>query len=57
MGPLALADKLGLDVVVAGLEDLEKRYGLRFHPADKLYELVKDGQLGEKTRSGFLEYV
>lgn len=57
IGPLALADKLGLDVVVAGLEDLEKKYGLRFHPADKLYELVKDGQLGEKTRGGFLEYV
>ena len=57
MGPLALADKLGLDVVVAGLEDLEKKLGLRFHPAEKLYELVKAGQLGEKTRGGFLEYV
>src|SRR5512137_110048 len=57
MGPLALADKLGLDVVVAGLEELEKKYGLRFHPADKLYELVKDGHLGEKTKGGFLEYV
>jgi 3-hydroxyacyl-CoA dehydrogenase/enoyl-CoA hydratase/3-hydroxybutyryl-CoA epimerase len=57
IGPLALADKLGLDVVVAGLEDLEKKYGLRFHPADKLVELVKDGHLGEKTKSGFLEYV
>ncbi len=57
MGPLALADKLGLDVVVAGLEDFEKKYGVRFHPADKLYELVKAGHLGEKTRSGFLEYV
>jgi 3-hydroxyacyl-CoA dehydrogenase len=43
--------------VVAGLEDFEKQYGLRFHPADKLYELVKDGHLGEKTKSGFLEYV
>ncbi|CAG0935740.1 3-hydroxybutyryl-CoA dehydrogenase [Thermoflexales bacterium] len=57
IGPLALADKLGLDVVVAGLEDFEKTYGLRFHPAEKLYELVKAGQLGEKTRGGFLEYV
>jgi 3-hydroxyacyl-CoA dehydrogenase/enoyl-CoA hydratase/3-hydroxybutyryl-CoA epimerase len=57
LGPLALADKLGLDVVVAGLEDLEKKYGLRFHPAEKLYELVKAGQLGEKTKGGFLEYV
>jgi len=57
MGPLALADKLGLDVVVAGLEDFEKKYGMRFHPAGKLYELVEDGHLGEKTKGGFLEYV
>ena len=56
-GPLALADKLGLDVVVAGLEDFEKKYGMRFHPARKLYELVQEGRLGEKTRGGFLEYV
>jgi 3-hydroxyacyl-CoA dehydrogenase/enoyl-CoA hydratase/3-hydroxybutyryl-CoA epimerase len=57
IGPLALADKLGLDVVVKGLEEFEQKYGLRFHPADKLCELVKEGRLGEKTRGGFLEYV
>ena len=57
IGPLALADKLGVDVLVAGLEDLEKKYGSRFHPADKLYQLVKDGRLGEKAKAGFLEYV
>jgi 3-hydroxyacyl-CoA dehydrogenase/enoyl-CoA hydratase/3-hydroxybutyryl-CoA epimerase len=57
IGPLALADKLGIDVLVAGLEDLEKKYGLRFHPADKLYQLVKEGRLGEKAKAGFLEYV
>jgi 3-hydroxyacyl-CoA dehydrogenase len=57
IGPLALADKLGLDVVVKGLEDFEQKLGPRFHPAEKLYELVKEGHLGEKTRAGFLEYV
>jgi len=57
VGPLALADKLGVDVLVAGLEAFEKQYGLRFHPADKLYQLVKEGRLGEKTKAGFLEYV
>ena len=56
-GPLALADKIGLDVLVAGLEELEKKYGLRFHPAQKLYDLVKEGRTGEKARGGFLEYV
>jgi 3-hydroxyacyl-CoA dehydrogenase len=57
IGPLALADKIGLDVLVAGLEELEKKYGLRFHPAQKLYDLVKEGRTGEKARGGFLEYV
>ena len=57
LGPLALADKLGLDVIVGGLEEFEKQYGPRFHPCDKLYELVKEGRLGEKTKAGFLEYV
>jgi 3-hydroxyacyl-CoA dehydrogenase/enoyl-CoA hydratase/3-hydroxybutyryl-CoA epimerase len=57
IGPLALADKIGVDVLVAGLENLEKKYGLRFHPADKLYQLVKEGRLGEKAKAGFLEYV
>jgi 3-hydroxyacyl-CoA dehydrogenase len=57
MGPLALADLWGLDVLVSGLEELEKVYGARFHPADKLYELIQQGRLGRKTRAGLLEYV
>jgi len=57
IGPLALADKLGLDVIVKGLEEFERKYGLRFHPCNKLYELVKEGRLGEKTKAGFLEYI
>ncbi|MFN8595058.1 MAG: 3-hydroxyacyl-CoA dehydrogenase family protein [Anaerolineae bacterium] len=40
MGPLALADKIGLDVVVSSLEDFEKKLSVRFHPAEKLCELV-----------------
>jgi 3-hydroxyacyl-CoA dehydrogenase / enoyl-CoA hydratase / 3-hydroxybutyryl-CoA epimerase len=57
LGPLALADKLGLDTLVAGLEDFEKKYGKRFHPAARLYELVKEGHTGVKAKAGFLEYV
>ncbi len=57
IGPLALADKLGLDVIVKGLEEFEAKHGMRFHPCDKLYELVKAGRLGEKARAGFLEYI
>ena len=57
IGPLALSDKLGLDAIVKGLEEFEAKYGLRFHPCNKLYELVTAGRLGEKTKAGFLEYV
>jgi 3-hydroxyacyl-CoA dehydrogenase len=57
IGPLALADKIGIDALVAGLESLEKTFGERFHPADRLYELVKEGRTGEKAKAGFLEYV
>ena len=52
-----MADKIGLDVIIGGLEEFEKQYGSRFHPCDKLYELVKGGRLGEKTKAGFLEYI
>jgi len=57
IGPLALADKLGIDVIVGVLEGFEKKYGPRFHPCAKLYELAEEGRLGEKTKAGFLEYV
>jgi 3-hydroxyacyl-CoA dehydrogenase len=57
IGPLALADRIGIDALVAGLEEFEKKYGPRFHPAQKLYDLVQEGHLGEKSRTGFLEYV
>jgi 3-hydroxyacyl-CoA dehydrogenase len=57
IGPLALADKIGIDVLVNGLEGFEKKYGMRFHPCNQLYKLVKEGRLGEKTKAGFLEYV
>jgi 3-hydroxyacyl-CoA dehydrogenase / enoyl-CoA hydratase / 3-hydroxybutyryl-CoA epimerase len=57
IGPLALADKMGIDALVAGLEAFEKKYGPRFHPAGKLYEMIKEGHLGEKSKAGFLEYV
>jgi 3-hydroxyacyl-CoA dehydrogenase len=57
IGPLALSDKLGIDVLVAGLEAFEKQYGKRFHPANRLHELVKAGRIGEKAKAGFLEYV
>ncbi len=57
IGPLALADRIGLDVIVEQLGSYERELGPRFHPADKLVELVKAGHTGEQARTGFLEHV
>jgi 3-hydroxybutyryl-CoA dehydrogenase len=57
MGPLALADLIGLDTCVAIMEVLEE--GLaddRYAPCPLLRERVAAGKLGRKTGSGFYEY-
>ena len=56
MGPLQLADEIGLDVVLAKLESLEQEFGGRFHPARLLRTKVRAGHLGRKTGKGFKEY-
>jgi len=56
VGPLVIADKIGLDVVVETLETLEKELGPRFRPARPLKLRVRAGHLGEKTGKGFHEY-
>lgn len=55
-GPFALADSLGLDVVLQRLEDLQKTYGDRFAPPPMLCDLVARGHLGRKTNKGYYEY-
>lgn len=56
MGPLEYADRMGLDVVVEKLEALQAEYGDRFKPVELLYQKVRAGELGVKTRRGFHEY-
>lgn len=56
MGPLAVADSLGLDVVLARLEEFQKKYGERFRPARLLRTKVRAGHLGRKSKRGFHEY-
>lgn len=56
MGPLAVADALGLDVVLEKLEGLQKMYGERFRPARYLKMKVRAGHLGKKAGRGFHEY-
>lgn len=55
-GPLQIADEMGLDVVLAKLEELHKVLGERFRPAPLIKRKVAAGQLGVKTGKGFKEH-
>ena len=55
-GPLALADELGLERVLATLEDLANRLDGRFDPPGLLREKVTNGRLGVTTGEGFYEW-
>ncbi len=57
MGPLALCDFIGLDVVFHMSRILYKEFGdSRYRPPALLRRLVQDGHLGKKTGQGFFEY-
>jgi len=57
MGPLALADLIGLDTCVAIMEVLREGLGDdRYAPCPLLREHVAAGKLGRKSGSGFYEY-
>ncbi|MEO8578213.1 MAG: 3-hydroxybutyryl-CoA dehydrogenase [Gemmatimonadales bacterium] len=57
MGPLALADLIGLDTCVAILEVLQKGLGdPKYRPCPLLRKYVAAGWLGKKTKRGFYEY-
>ncbi|MEE9225629.1 MAG: 3-hydroxybutyryl-CoA dehydrogenase [Bacteroidota bacterium] len=57
MGPLALADLIGLDVCLSILEVLHKGLGDdKYRPCPLLRKMVAAGHLGRKTKRGFYEY-
>ena len=57
MGPLALADFIGLDVCLAILEVLQDGLGdPKYRPCPLLRQMVAAGRLGRKTGAGFFEY-
>lgn len=56
MGPLALADYVGLDVMLAIAEALTEQLGERFRPPQGLRKRVEAGRLGRKTGHGYHRY-
>jgi 3-hydroxybutyryl-CoA dehydrogenase len=56
-GPFEMADRFGLNSVLAALERLYREFGdAKFRPAPLLKKMVRAGHLGIKTGEGFFQY-
>ncbi len=56
MGPLELADLVGLDTRLRNMEYLYKTLGEKYRPCPLLIKYVKAGKLGRKSGAGFYQY-
>tara|TARA_Y100001968_G_C19377179_1_gene728296 strand:+ start:679 stop:1569 length:891 start_codon:yes stop_codon:yes gene_type:complete len=57
MGPLHLADFIGLDVCLSILEVMHEGFNdVKYAPCELLVDMVNNGKLGVKTKEGFYDY-
>ena len=56
MGPLELADLVGLDTVLSVMSVLQEAFGDKYRPCPLLTKYVEAGYLGVKTGKGFYQY-
>ncbi|GIQ67601.1 3-hydroxybutyryl-CoA dehydrogenase [Xylanibacillus composti] len=56
-GPLEMADRFGLDAVLAAMERMFREFGeIKYRPSFLLKKMVRGGKLGVKTGEGFFRY-
>ena len=56
MGPLELADMIGLDILLNVMTVMDQEIGAKYHPSLLLRKLVVSGFLGRKSGAGFYTY-
>jgi 3-hydroxybutyryl-CoA dehydrogenase len=56
IGPLALADLVGLDTLLHVMENLHRELGDKYRPAPLLVKLVRAGRLGRKSGKGVFDH-
>ena len=57
VGPLEMADNIGLDEVILWMEGLHRELGdFKYRPCPLLRKMVRDRKLGRKTGEGFYKY-